>query len=166
MTTLTLTSRLCAAFLLLAAPAWAAAPHQAESIFAVAYGQYGSAHGGMAWPQSRPEVRLLAQADLCAAAHYPEHCAIKGYYRDGLILLVNTLDFSNVEDTTILLHEYVHYLQELRLGGPAKTCQDNLDREMEAYRLQAAVLFKVDRPMKANEVLFQARQLRCANAKE
>lgn len=157
----TLSSRLMAAFFMVAAQVCAAAPDQAEFIFTVAYGQYGSAHGGMPWPDKRPAVRVVRQEEICRAAHYPEPCAIKGYYTEGVILLIDTLDFSNVEDTTVLLHEYVHWLQELRLG-PAKDCLDNLEREIEAYRLQANVLLKVGRPMKAREVLFQARQLRCA----
>lgn len=137
---------------------------QQDFIFTVAYGQYGSVHGGMPWPDHRPEVKVVGQEEICASGGYPQQCAVKGLYRGGVILLVDTLDFENVEDTTVLMHEDIHFLQEIRLGPP-KDCLDGLEREQEAYRLQAAVLLKVGRPVKAREVLFRARQLRCLEHK-
>lgn len=134
---------------------------QADSIFAVAYGQYGSAHGGIPWPDRRPIIRMMPRADLCTAHKLKPDCRMYAEYRDGEVHLADDLDFASVDDASILMHEYIHFFQERHQGGPAKDCWEHLEREHEAYQLQAHVLLKSNRPSKAQEVLFVAGLLRC-----
>lgn len=133
---------------------------QAFSIYVLAYGQYGSMHGGIAPMPPPPPVRLQSQAEICAYFGHAIDCPVYGYYVDGQITISETLDFSNPVDASKLLHEYVHYLQEQH-GGRTSSCAQWLEREHEAYRVQMNVLMKVGEYMAARNVKMMASLQRC-----
>lgn len=108
---------------------------QAAVIYAAAYGQYGGA-----LPDRAPTVHLVPASRLHALSGCA-HCAVRALHRDGEVYLDESLDFSRPLDASILLHEFVHYLQYRALGAAAN-CEEWLDRERQAYAIQAQVLVK------------------------
>jgi len=131
-------------------------PKQAYDIFIVAYGQYT---GSPEWLKNPPPVNITSQEDLCKLVHDDKPtCVVRGLYHNHEVYVLDTLDFSTVIATAILLHEYIHYFQELKLG-PVQNCGDNLDREMEAYHIQYNVL-------KASGEWWEARRVHATAMKE
>jgi len=114
---------------------------QAMSIYMLAYGQYGGARGGIPMPAAAPVVHKVSQVRLQQLAGCAR-CPIRGYHEAGHVYIDEALDFSNAFDASILLHEFVHYLQYID-RGPKEDCAEWLRREHEAYLIQANVLAKV-----------------------
>lgn len=85
-----------------------------------------------------PTVTVMAQNELsdrvCGGA-----CAVKGAFIPGRgVFIIKELEIeTDPRDRSVLLHELVHYLQELngRYAGES-ACDRFRDRELEAYRLQ------------------------------
>jgi hypothetical protein len=75
------------------------------------------------------------------------HCATRAYYEDGtgkIVLHEVYRDTENARARSMLVHEIVHYLQDIN-GHPdnyKKTCEIWLEREQEAFRLQYLYLVK------------------------
>ena len=166
------TAALVAAFFL-SAPSWAAIDEhpqpkalteaQETSIYALAYGQYGGAHGGMPMP-ARPLVVVHSREQICMTITKKPDCPYYGYYVDGGIVISKTLDFSSLIDASKLLHEYVHYLQDQRLGVAKEGCEEWLEREWEAYFIQYNVLTKAGQYLAAQMVRGAAQQVRCVDS--
>ena len=85
-----------------------------------------------------PMVTVMAQNELsdrvCAGA-----CAVKGAFIAGKgVLIITELQIeTDPRDRSVLLHELVHYLQELNGRYASESACDRFrDRELEAYRLQ------------------------------
>lgn len=136
---------------------------QARGIYIVAYGQF---HGPPSYLERMPTVNVVAPARLCELADQPAGCLVRGLYQQGAIYVSAALDFSTVEDASVLLHEFVHYLQELKRGPvlslpETEQCAEALAREHEAYRIQAEVLYKAGKAFVAQGALRRARSLRC-----
>jgi hypothetical protein len=98
---------------------------------------------GYPLPDAAPVVRLASllemQAIVCRGP-----CQVRGFYtRENGVVLNETLDLAH--DTTaqsVLLHELVHYVQQL--NGKFEKLPDRCDRwfarEYEAYEIQNAYL--------------------------
>jgi hypothetical protein len=98
---------------------------------------------GYPLPDAAPVVRLTTlsqmQAMVCRGP-----CQVRGFYtRENGVVLNDTLDLAH--DTTarsVLLHELVHYVQQL--NGKFEKLPDRCDRwfarEYEAYEIQNAYL--------------------------
>lgn len=127
---------------------------QAAAIYAVAYGQYKFL------PEHAPTVRVMKHSALCEINRFVTDCPIFGLYQNGEISISDRLDFSNPKDSSVLLHEYIHYFQEQKFG-PVTDCRVYLEREYEAYSIQAAVLRAANEQVAAWSVMMNARQLRC-----
>ncbi len=89
-------------------------------------------------PTPPPSVTVIAQAELsarvCGGA-----CAVKGAFIPGQGVFITTeLEVEpDPQDRSVLLHELVHYLQELNGRYANETACDRFRyRELEAYRLQ------------------------------
>lgn len=131
---------------------------QEISVYAVAYGQY---HGPREWLDQRPPVRLVAPEVVCARANQPAPCVVLGVYHEGVVYLSGALDFANPDHVSVLLHEYVHDLQQ-KDKGPVADCPDWYAREVQAYRIQREVLIKAQRYLAARDVGIVLGQLpRC-----
>jgi hypothetical protein len=143
-------------------------PLQARDILYVAYGQY---HGPRELIEYPPKINVVSADALrerfrCAARCQP----IMGLYDEesGEIYLLETLDFSKVYATTVLLHEYIHYFQgkihgkvkDLKLSGN-ELCLEIVEREREAYRIQYEVLIKAGDFMHAQSVRMVAGMVHC-----
>ena len=107
-------------------------------------------------PQVRergPEIttlRLVAAARL--AGRDPEEatdCAIKAWYKpgEGIILDESLHPETNMFDRSILLHELVHYVQDMSgYYGNADPCNRWFHRELNAYEIQNRYLGAIGHP--------------------
>ena len=94
--------------------------------------------GGYPSAAPPPQVTVIAQHELstrvCGGA-----CAVKGAFISGQgLFIIDGLEIeTDPQDRSVLLHELVHYLQELngRYADEA-ACDRFRYRELEAYRLQ------------------------------
>ncbi len=67
------------------------------------------------------------------------HCSTRGYYEDGtgtIVLHESHQHRDDVRARSILVHEIVHYLQNVSGRWGEKTCESWVAREHEAFRLQ------------------------------
>jgi len=111
---------------------------------------YHIAIGHMGYiPEHAPEVRITADMP-CRAC--------KGYQAEGTVYVLDTLDFAQPHDSSILLHEFVHYVQWSR-DGTAKGCSDWLAREAQAYGIQALSLERAGED--SQRVRLAARMVGC-----
>jgi len=92
-------------------------------------------------PPAAPEIHLVPIQHLRDRVCPGHSCAVHGLQVENRIYLDEALDMSNLVHASILYHELVHYLQ-WSARGDAKDCQEYLEREVEAYGLQIAVLAK------------------------
>lgn len=102
--------------------------------------QYAAAYGrlGIGIPEAPPHIYPVSQKTLWAIAQC-EHCNIQGAQLGDSVFYLETLNFMDPMDSSILLHELIHYVQWWKYGT-AKTCEERADREWEAYKIQAFVL--------------------------
>lgn len=94
--------------------------------------------GGYPSAAPPPLVTVIAQAELSARV-CGGSCAVKGAFIPGQgVFVTSELEIeTNPQDRSVLLHELVHYLQELNgRYADENTCDRFRDRELEAYRLQ------------------------------
>lgn len=95
-----------------------------------------------------PVIHIVPQDKLCEMAQLPEGCSAQGVQLLKAIYIIDTLDWTDPVQVTVLAHEYVHYLQTLRPGPDGKPegqvtwghCMKAIDREVEAYTIQAEIL--------------------------
>jgi hypothetical protein len=98
---------------------------------------------GYPLPDAAPAVRLASLSEMQAIVCRGP-CQVRGFYtRENGVVLNETLDLAH--DTTaqsVLLHELVHYVQQL--NGKFEKLPDRCDRwfarEYEAYEIQNAYL--------------------------
>lgn len=141
---------------------------QARDILYVAYGQY---HGPRSLLDDPPTIHLSSQEMLRERFNCHEHCPpIAALYDEetSQIYLLDTLDFSAVFATTVLLHEFIHHFQAKTKGrvmdlklSKEDACLEIVEREREAYRIQWDVLIKAGDFTHAQAVRFAAGMVRC-----
>lgn len=93
---------------------------------------------GLPLPARPPTIHATGQDDLrrligCA------QCTPNGVQIAEDVYIDGALDLSKAYDASILLHELVHYLQ-WSIAGPAKSCEEWLDRERQAIAVQSRTL--------------------------
>lgn len=103
------------------------------------------AHTAYVPPPSTPDIEYQPQAALVAAVcpTEGERCEPRAYYGDGSGTVVMRDSFRHARGLrvrAILVHELVHYLQDLSGRWPEMTCLSWAERETEAYRMQAEYL--------------------------
>ena len=98
-------------------------------------------------PATLPAVTRMRRAEIertiCRGP-----CSVKAWYlpEEGIFLDAELAPETSLIDRSILLHELVHYLQELNgEGAELDACQRWLHREREAYALQNQYLARVNR---------------------
>jgi len=99
-------------------------------------------------PFAPPVVYQLPQAHMQAYV-CRINCAIKAWYEPGVgILLDQTLHpESNLFDRSILLHELVHYFQDMDgYFSNGDTCSRWVRRELDAYEIQNRYLSAIEDP--------------------
>ena len=121
-------------------------PEQAQSIYAVAYGQCPNMAGMNAgcppgWYEDAPIVHITHPQYGCGLMGQMPTCETLAVYADGHVFLSQDVDMSTVLGASILLHEYIHHFQWLKAGKRmTDNCQSWLANEHEAYAIEARVL--------------------------
>jgi hypothetical protein len=107
-------------------------------------------------PDQYPTVTYLSSDDLSKLA-CDSKCTVLGHYQGGLTVYLDDKlkPESNLFDRSVLLHEMVHYLQQLNLPASKselsihEKCVLWYTREREAYAVQEAFLIMVASPVRA-----------------
>jgi hypothetical protein len=126
---------------------------QANSIWMQAYAAYGHDVGGFPLPEA-PTIHVISRHGLREALMErgdAGHGTPLGLYWDGVVYVLDELDFSSTRGAGVLFHEFIHYAQSKHLG-PLIPCRDQtcratacaqwLSREMQALKLHYEALRK------------------------
>ncbi len=130
---------------------------QAASLYAIAYGQYGSQIGGFQLPEKAPIIKEVKQDEL--KRMYGCECNIQGVQFENKIFLNEALNYGEPYGASILVHEYVHYFQYVQRGS-AVDCKDALAREQQAYAIQIRMMERTG--VDSRGVKMAISQMRCA----
>ena len=98
---------------------------------------------GYPMPEALPTVVVVNHTYIVKHACQGRECNVAAWYNDAGIVYWDAA-FSMTERDDILLHEIVHYMQDLSLPGK-QSCADFIAREKEAYRVQAEYLVRTGR---------------------
>lgn len=93
-------------------------------------------------PPIAPTVEYVSKERLAELVCKQVCPQINGAQVGDHIYLLDTLDMDDPFNRAILLHEAVHFLQYAN-KGPARDCEEYIQREYEAYGLQNYVLEKI-----------------------
>lgn len=101
-------------------------------------------------PAVAPEIFRVSQERLQELA-CTSKCGVLATYQpgEGIFLNERLKPETNLFDRSVLLHELVHYVQELNHErGDAKPCERWYHREVEAYAIQKTFLTLVGSPVR------------------
>lgn len=88
---------------------------------------------GYPMPENMPTVLYKERAFFVEEACGGKDCSVIGWYRgEGIIYI----DKDYLRKDEVLVHEIVHYLQDLSGEYDNMSCEDDVVREREAYRVQ------------------------------
>lgn len=113
-------------------------PEQIQNLYVLAVG-----HAGIGVPMKPPMVYRVSHKTLCVLTGRPEDCTVMGLQAADAVFYSNELDFTKAFDSSILLHEFVHYIRWSKSGN-AKSAIEQRSGECEAYKVQAEVLGKLN----------------------
>ena len=108
-------------------------PQQIQSLYVIAVGL-----SGIGVPEKPPKVYPVSPAAMCEIVG----CQVKGFQAADAVFYRDDLDFTNALDSSILGHEFVHYLQWNKYGR-AKNAAERKQRECFAYKVQSEMLSKI-----------------------
>lgn len=125
-------------------------PEQIQNLYMLAVG-----HAGIGVPEKAPKVYRISEAALCGVVGQDANCGMKGMQVADAVFYSDQLDFTQALDSSILLHEFVHYLQYEQpkynaakntwsKAGRVKTPLEYDMRECQAYKVQREVLGKLN----------------------
>jgi hypothetical protein len=137
--------------LLLAVAAEATPPTPQESEILSALMGWAVSLSSYPAPQRVPTVEFVPQSYFDQHACGGRHCHVWGWYpntgqdvvyvRDDMRqLLSDGSDPRSLVAASVIVHEFVHYLQAAHRGFAPYDCRHALDLEREAYQMQAAYL--------------------------
>lgn len=93
---------------------------------------------GYAEPASPPEVEYKPHQFFVAEACGGEDCEAVGWYNDAHVVYLDQR--LRGDETTfaysLMVHEFVHYLQHLSGKFDSHSCAHQIEREREAYAIQ------------------------------
>lgn len=109
-------------------------------------------------PAHMPTIEFVSQDFFEKNACDGRHCKVWGWYpntgRDVVYVhermrpvLTDGSDPKSLLAASIVLHEFVHYLQAVNRNFAPYRCEEALDLEREAYRLQNAYILSYGRYM-------------------
>jgi uncharacterized protein DUF6647 len=99
-------------------------------------------------PKTLPVIHRVSHAELETYV-CETNCAIKAWYKpgEGIFLDNSLMPESNAFDRSILLHEMVHYFQDMSgYYRDANPCDRWLQRELDAYAVQNRYLGAIGNP--------------------
>lgn len=93
-----------------------------------------------------PDIELLSLTGLQQLACDGASCPAKAYYdrKNETIYLSDQLDLKNPINRSILLHELVHYVQDVTDSWDTEEnhCRSGMKRELYAFRIQEMFLLE------------------------
>lgn len=110
---------------------------QLSSAYALAYGWLG-----IGIPDKPPHIYPVSKATLYELVNC-QQCPVKAVQIGDSIFYDETMNFSDPLDSSVLAHEMAHYVQWWK-KGKAKTCEEKMEREWEAYKFQSHILDQID----------------------
>jgi len=116
-------------------------------------------------PAFAPEIFHVSQERLQELACIST-CGVKATYQpgEGIFLDERLKPETSLFDRSVLLHELVHYVQELNHErGDARPCERWYYREIEAYAIQKTFLMLVGSPVRVG---FHANKSTCVDVSQ
>jgi len=101
-------------------------------------------------PETMPEVRRVARERIAELACV-RPCGVRAIYHpgEGIFMDERMQPETNLFDRSVLLHELVHYVQDLaNERGEMEPCKRWYFREFEAYAIQKRFLMLVGSPVR------------------
>lgn len=98
------------------------------------------------YPESVPDVELRpAEFFVVHACGGDENCRAAAWYdNEGTIYLDDRIvDLEDPVVRSVIVHELVHYLQDLSGKFEAGGCEENVTRERQAYAIQRIYLNRI-----------------------
>lgn len=108
-----------------------------DTIFAILL-SWASYLSGYPMPADLPEVRFEQHAFFVENVCGGNECNVVGWYNDADVVYIDER-YRNVEDgfaTSLMVHEFTHYLQHKSGAFDSLSCEDSIAREREAYHVQ------------------------------
>lgn len=117
---------------------------QLDAVLAVLLG-WASQLSGYPLPPEAPDIRFENHAFFVDRVCRGVECDVVGWYNDAGVVFVDSR-FSDLDGdigTSLLVHELTHFLQDRNGAYAAGTCEQNVAREREAYRIQNLYIAEV-----------------------
>jgi len=89
-------------------------------------------------PADPPEVQFEQHAFFVENVCGGKECSVVGWYNDADVVYIDER-YRNVEGgfaTSLVVHEFTHYLQHKSGAFESLSCEDSVAREREAYYVQ------------------------------
>ena len=99
---------------------------------------------GYPMPSEPPEVRFEEHAFFVEHACGGRECNVAGWYDDSGVVYIDK-QYRALESefaTSLVVHEFTHYLQHQSGDFESHSCSDSVTREREAYRVQNSYLIE------------------------
>ena len=93
---------------------------------------------GYPMPADVPEVRFEPHAFFVENVCGGKECKVVGWYNDADVVYID-VQYRSVEGrfaTSLVVHEFTHYLQHKSQAFESQSCEDSISREREAYYVQ------------------------------
>lgn len=93
---------------------------------------------GYPMPEQPPVVEFKPHGFFVEEVCGGKECPAVGWYNDQGIVYIDQ-KYENDDSTfpsSLLVHEFTHYLQHMSGGFDSLSCEDSMNREREAYRVQ------------------------------
>ncbi len=93
---------------------------------------------GYPMPSDTPEVRFEQHAFFVENVCGGNECNVTGWYNDADVVYIDK-QYRSIEGgfaTSLLVHEFTHYLQHKSGAFESLSCEDSISREREAYYVQ------------------------------
>ena len=96
--------------------------------------------------QPVPPVQFEPHSFFVEHACFNVECSVEGWYNDMGVIFIDEKYRDRLEDgypSSLVVHEFVHYLQHKSGYWKNMTCEKRLSREREAYFVQNQYIEKV-----------------------
>ena len=99
---------------------------------------------GYPMPADLPEIRFEQHEFFVESACGGKDCDVVGWYNDAGIVYIDER-YDDIESgfaTSLVVHEFTHYLQHQSGNFETLSCEDSISREREAYYVQNLYLIE------------------------
>ena len=93
---------------------------------------------GYPMPSAPPEVRFEQHEFFVEHVCGGVECNVVGWYNDAFVVYIDE-QYRDIESgfaTSLIVHEFTHYLQHKSGTFDSLSCEDSIAREREAYHVQ------------------------------